>query len=78
MASDPPLVVADEPAGNLDSATADQVFGLLETLAAKGKTVAVVTHDREPAGRVGRVVRLADGVSCLASSRFPGSLATSA
>jgi putative ABC transport system ATP-binding protein len=61
LANDPTLVAADEPTGNLDSKTARAVFGLFEKLVADGRTVLMVTHDRELAARAGRVVRLADG-----------------
>jgi putative ABC transport system ATP-binding protein len=61
LANDPPLLVADEPTGNLDSATADQVFGLFGRLADAGRTVVIVTHDVEMAGRARRVVHMADG-----------------
>jgi len=61
LANDPPLVVADEPTGNLDSRTADSVLDLLSELAGSGKTVVVVTHERDLARRVDRVVTLADG-----------------
>ena len=57
----PPVVVADEPTGNLDFRAADEIFGLFETLASEGKTILMVTHDRELAGRVSRVLTLADG-----------------
>jgi putative ABC transport system ATP-binding protein len=61
LATDPPIVVADEPTGNLDSRTADAVFRLFETLVHGGKTILMVTHDRELAGRVQRTLTLADG-----------------
>jgi putative ABC transport system ATP-binding protein len=61
MANDPPILVADEPTGNLDSKTADSVFRLFEDLVAQCKTILVVTHDRDLAGRVSRTVRLVDG-----------------
>ena len=60
LANDPPLIVADEPTGNLDSRTADQVVSLLGELARAGRTVLMVTHE-DLAGRVDRVVALADG-----------------
>jgi putative ABC transport system ATP-binding protein len=47
MANDPPLIVADEPTGNLDSATSDAVMQLFANLAAEGKTVLMVTHERD-------------------------------
>ena len=61
MANDPPLVVADEPTGNLDSQTADAVLGLLASLAARGKSVLIVTHERDVSAIADRVVTLSDG-----------------
>lgn len=61
MANDPPILAADEPTGNLDSKSADSIFRLFDELAAQGKTILMVTHDRELAGRVTRTVLLADG-----------------
>jgi putative ABC transport system ATP-binding protein len=61
LANDPPILVADEPTGNLDSKTAQSVFELFERLVGEGKTVLVVTHDRDLARRVTRTVVLADG-----------------
>jgi putative ABC transport system ATP-binding protein len=61
LANDPPLVVADEPTGNLDTRTAAAVVALFERLVEKGKTVLMVTHDAELAQRAGRLVRIADG-----------------
>ena len=61
LANDPPLLVGDEPTGNLDSKTADQVFALFTDLVARGKTLVMVTHDRDLAARVPRVVRVQDG-----------------
>jgi putative ABC transport system ATP-binding protein len=62
LANDPPIIVADEPTGNLDSRTADGVFRLFESLVAEGKTILMVTHDDELAGRVPRILTLADGM----------------
>jgi putative ABC transport system ATP-binding protein len=62
LANDPPLIVADEPTGNLDSAAAESVFQLFESLVAAGRTVLMVTHDRELAARAPRVVTLVDGL----------------
>lgn len=61
LANDPPLIVADEPTGNLDSATANEVFALFETLVAQGKTLLVVTHDRELSARTQWAIHLLDG-----------------
>jgi len=61
LANDPPVLVADEPTGNLDSRTAGSVLDLLAATAGKGRTVLMVTHERDVAGLVDRVVTLADG-----------------
>jgi putative ABC transport system ATP-binding protein len=61
LANDPPVIVADEPTGNLDSATAIEVMGLLAALAREGKTVIVVTHERELGRFFTRTVSLRDG-----------------
>ena len=61
LANDPPLIVGDEPTGNLDSKTADQVFKMFGDLTRQGKTLVMVTHDRELAARIPRVVRVQDG-----------------
>jgi putative ABC transport system ATP-binding protein len=62
LASDPKLIVGDEPTGNLDTVTAAEMFGLLERLNSEGKTVLFVTHDRELAARAQRVVTIRDGL----------------
>jgi putative ABC transport system ATP-binding protein len=61
MANDPPILVADEPTGSLDSSTADAVMRVFDELVGQGKTVLVMTHDKDLARRAGRIVRLADG-----------------
>ncbi|RPI84459.1 MAG: ATP-binding cassette domain-containing protein [Chloroflexi bacterium] len=61
LANDPPIIIADEPTGNLDSKTADDVFKLFEKLTAEGKTIVMVTHDSSLARRVARTVLIADG-----------------
>ena len=61
LANDPALIVADEPTGNLDSATALDVMSLLAALAREGKTVIVVTHERELGSFFTRTVTLRDG-----------------
>ena len=61
MANDPPILVADEPTGSLDSATTQAVVRVFEDLVGQGKTVLLVTHDRDLARRAGRTVTLADG-----------------
>jgi putative ABC transport system ATP-binding protein len=62
LANDPPLIVADEPTGNLDSATSDAVMGLFASLAAEGKTVLMVTHERDLSRFFTRSIMLVDGV----------------
>jgi putative ABC transport system ATP-binding protein len=61
LANDPVMLTADEPTGNLDSKSAEMVFRLFEDLADAGKTILMVTHDNELAGRAERTIRLADG-----------------
>jgi putative ABC transport system ATP-binding protein len=71
LANDPSIVVADEPTGNLDSKTADDIFGLFESLVAEGKTILMVTHDGELASRVPRTFTLADGLIVDEAIRMP-------
>ena len=61
LANDPPLLVGDEPTGNLDSHTSEMVFELFEKLVAQGRTFLMVTHDRELASRISRVIEVRDG-----------------
>jgi len=61
LANDPPILVADEPTGNLDSQTAEQVFQLFLHLIDQGKTVLIVTHDNDIAQRADRTITIADG-----------------
>jgi putative ABC transport system ATP-binding protein len=58
---EPSVVLADEPTGNLDSASADEVLQLLGRVHARGATIVMVTHSNEVAERAARVIRLADG-----------------
>lgn len=62
LANDPPILVADEPTGNLDSAAAESTFHLFETLIAEGKTILMVTHDADLAAQVPRSITLSDGL----------------
>src|SRR5262245_11356524 len=61
LANDPTIILADEPTGNLDSATADEILALLEGLNDAGRTIIMVTHEPAVARRAKRVVRLSDG-----------------
>ena len=62
LASDPKLIVGDEPTGNLDSITAGEMFELLGRLNDEGKTILYVTHDLDLAARAHRIVTIRDGV----------------
>jgi putative ABC transport system ATP-binding protein len=68
LANDPPLLVADEPTGNLDSATSEDVFQLFLALVSQGKTMVMVTHSRSLAARGSRIVEIRDGL--IASDSF--------
>ncbi len=72
LANDPSVILADEPTGNLDSATGAEVFGLFTSLAREGKTVVVVTHERHLSDANARTVELSDG-SILSASAGPSS-----
>jgi putative ABC transport system ATP-binding protein len=61
LANDPPIIVADEPTGNLDSRAAEVIFTIFDALALQGKTIIMVTHDDTLAKRASRLVRLVDG-----------------
>ncbi len=61
LVNHPSLILADEPTGNLDSATSDEIMGILATLNEAGHTIVLVTHEPDIAARTRRIVRLADG-----------------
>jgi ABC-type lipoprotein export system ATPase subunit len=61
LANDPPIVIADEPTGNLDSRTAESVFELFNELISQGKTIIIVTHDSALARRANRTALITDG-----------------
>ena len=69
LANDPPILVADEPTGNLDSETAADIGALFDQLAAQGKTLLIMTHDANLACSARRVVELKDGVVVADSAR---------
>jgi len=62
LANDPPLIVADEPTGNLDSQTATSIFQLFAELTKSGKTVVVVTHEKEFSSYFENTISLTDGL----------------
>ncbi|WP_045219223.1 ABC transporter ATP-binding protein [Desulfonatronum thioautotrophicum] len=61
VVNDPPILLADEPTGNLDSRTGAEVMNLIGRLNGKGRTIVMVTHSEENARHAGRILRLADG-----------------
>jgi putative ABC transport system ATP-binding protein len=61
LANDPPLLIADEPTGNLDTRTARDVFDLFTKMVESGKSMLMVTHDKELARQVPRVVEITNG-----------------
>lgn len=61
LVNDPPVILADEPTGNLDTVTAETIFQIFEKLVANGKTVVMVTHDNNLAARFTRRVYISDG-----------------
>jgi putative ABC transport system ATP-binding protein len=62
LANDPAIILADEPTGNLDSQTSEDIFRMLRALADEGKNVVMVTHNEELAARCDRIVRIRDGL----------------
>lgn len=62
LINDPYFILADEPTGNLDTATTGEILGLFDQLNAAGKTIIVVTHEEDVARRARRIVRLRDGL----------------
>ncbi|WP_435320103.1 ABC transporter ATP-binding protein [Haloarchaeobius sp. TZWSO28] len=61
LVSDPAIILADEPTGNLDTTTGEQIMGLFEELHAEGNTVMMVTHERNIAEHAERVINIVDG-----------------
>jgi ABC-type lipoprotein export system ATPase subunit len=61
LANEPPIIVADEPTGNLDSRSAENIINLFDTLAKSGKTIAMVTHDPSLTERTSRTIIISDG-----------------
>ncbi|MDM8521158.1 ABC transporter ATP-binding protein [Anaerolineales bacterium HSG6] len=61
LANDPPILVADEPTGNLDSKTTESILRLFKRLVSKGKTILMVTHDNDLARQGTRLITISDG-----------------
>ena len=62
LANDPSIILADEPTGNLDSKSGEEIIYLFNELNQAGATLIIVTHDQEIASRSRRIVRLKDGL----------------
>jgi ABC-type lipoprotein export system ATPase subunit len=61
LVNNPSLLLADEPTGNLDSKTSEEILKLIEVLHREGNTIIIVTHDRNVAGRANRILSIFDG-----------------
>jgi putative ABC transport system ATP-binding protein len=62
LANDPPILIADEPTGNLDSHTAEEIFELFASFVDQGKTLLIVSHNKEIGNLASRVVKMSDGM----------------
>ncbi len=61
IAQAPPIILADEPTGNLDSNSSKEIMGILQKLHSEGRTVILITHDNEIANQAKRVIKIKDG-----------------
>jgi putative ABC transport system ATP-binding protein len=62
LVTNPALILADEPTGNLDTTASEEVLGIFERLSHEGRTIVLITHEDEIAAHAGRVIRVRDGV----------------
>ena len=62
LANDPEVILADEPTGNLDSKTGEEILNMFIELNKKGKTIIMITHDQNLAKRAQRIIKLKDGM----------------
>jgi putative ABC transport system ATP-binding protein len=70
LVNEPAIVLADEPTGNLDRKTGQEILGIFDELHGQGHTVILVTHDNEVAARAHRVIRIVDGLIESGASRL--------
>lgn len=61
IAQAPPIILADEPTGNLDSNSSKEIMGILQSLHSEGRTVILITHDNEIAAQAKRIIKIRDG-----------------
>ncbi|MEI8132126.1 MAG: ABC transporter ATP-binding protein [Leptolinea sp.] len=71
LANDPPVIVADEPTGRLDSTTAETILDIFDKLVQNGKTIVMVTHDASAAQRASRVLEIVDGEILSENNKAP-------
>jgi putative ABC transport system ATP-binding protein len=62
LVTNPAMILADEPTGNLDTGSTREVLGIFERLSGEGRTIVLITHEAEVAGQAGRVIQLSDGL----------------
>jgi putative ABC transport system ATP-binding protein len=62
LVTDPTLILADEPTGNLDNGSTDDILGIFDSLAAAGKTILIITHEDHVAARAHRIITISDGL----------------
>ena len=72
IAQAPPIILADEPTGNLDSGSSKEIMEILKSLHEEGRTVILITHDNEIAKQAKRVIKIIDGQIVQDSGKEPG------